>query len=418
MIENAQKLFFNKIDSLAADPGDSADDRLRKALLLSACFGFIPIVIPYVILYGQYGELLPAAVSLSYFVLSTLAVAIFLYTRRFQILLLTQQLLVLFSPFLFMLALGGFTNSSAVVIWAVICPFGTLVISSPEHGPRWLFAFLGLLGLAWLAQPYLPAGSSLPSRVVDLFFVLNVGAVSTMVFLLLYYFVKEKEKAYRLLNLEQEKSEKLLLNVLPKEIAPVLKNEARTIAEKFESASVLFADVVGFTPLSAELAPTEMVDLLNEIFSTFDALVEKYGLEKIRTIGDNYMVAAGVPRPRLDHCQAMANLALDMLDYIQKRPGQNGKRIEFRIGMNTGPLIGGVIGRQKFHYDVWGDTVNLASRMESQGEAGRIQITRAARELLEHDFLCTPRGKVAIKGRGEMDTWFLVGRKNGHQPVT
>jgi guanylate cyclase len=416
MIENPQNLFFSKMTRLAADPGDSAEDRLRKALLLSACFGFIPIVIPYVAIYGLYGKLLPAAVSLNYFVLSFLAVAYFFYTRRFNILLLAQQLLVLLSPFLFMLALGGFTNSSAVVIWAVICPLGTLVISTPERGPRWLVAYLALLGLAGILQPYLQTETSLPSRLVDLFFVANIGSVSTMVFILLYYFVKEKDKAYRLLRLEQEKSDNLLLNVLPKEIAPILKNETRTIAEKFESATVLFADVVGFTPLSAELAPTEMVELLNEIFSTFDSLVEKYGLEKIRTIGDNYMVAAGVPRPRPDHCQAMASMALDMLEYIQKRPGENGKMVNFRIGLNTGPMIGGVIGRQKFHYDVWGDTVNVASRMESQGKAGKIQITQAAHQLLKEDFLCEPRGKVAVKGRGEMDTWFLVGRKNSHSP--
>lgn len=416
MIENAQNLFFNKMTSLAADPGDSADDRLRKALLLSACFGFIPIVIPYVVVYSLYGELLPAAVSLNYFVLSFLAVAVFFYTRRFNLLLLAQQLLVLLSPFLFMLALGGFSNSSAVVVWALICPLGTLVISTPERGPRWLLAYLVLLGLAGILQPYLRAETGLPARVIDLFFVANIAGVSVMVFILLYYFVREKDKAYRLLHLEQEKSEKLLLNVLPKEIALILKNEPRTIAEKFDSASVLFADVVGFTPLSAELAPTEMVELLNEIFSHFDSLVEKYGLEKIRTIGDNYMVAAGVPRPRPDHCQAMANMALDMLDYIQKRPGNNGKTIDFRIGMNSGPLIAGVIGKQKFHYDVWGDTVNVASRMESHGEPGKIQITRAAYELLKEQFVCQPRGKVAVKGRGEMETWFLVARKNGKQP--
>ena len=418
MIENTQNLFFTKMTDLAADPGDSADTRLRKALLLSACFGFIPIVIPYVIIYGLYGELLPAAVSLNYFVLSFLGVAVFFYTRRFNILLMAQQLLVLFSPFLFMMALGGFANSSAVVIWAVICPLGTLVISTPERGPRWLVAYLVLLGLAGILQPYMQTETSLPPRLTDLFFVANIGGVSTMVFILLYYFVMEKDKAYRLLHLEQEKSENLLLNVLPKEIAPILKNETRTIADKYDSASVLFADVVGFTPLSAELAPTEMVELLNEIFSYFDSLVEKYGLEKIRTIGDNYMVAAGVPRPRPDHCQAMANMALDMLDYIQKRPGRNGRAINFRIGMNTGPLIAGVIGRQKFHYDVWGDTVNVASRMESQGEAGRIQITLAVHELLAMDFICEPRGKVAVKGRGEMDTWFLVGRKDVGQPLS
>jgi guanylate cyclase len=154
-----------------------------------------------------------------------------------------------------------------------------------------------------------------------------------------------------------------------------------------------------------------MVDLLNEIFSFFDSLVEKYGVEKIRTIGDNYMVAAGVPRPIPDHCRLLAEMALDMLAYLERRPGANGRPVNFRIGLNTGPVVAGVIGRTKFHYDVWGDTVNTASRMESHGEPGKIQITRNVYELLQDEFDCRPRGTILVKGKGEMETWFLVGRK-------
>jgi len=155
-------------------------------------------------------------------------------------------------------------------------------------------------------------------------------------------------------------------------VATILKNEDQTIAEHFESASILFADVVGFTPLSAEMSPAEMVGLLDEIFSYFDSLVDKYGLEKIRTVGDNYMVASGVPRPREDHAQALADMALEMVGYISRQPSQNGRSLNFRIGLNSGPMVGGVIGRRKFHYDVWGDTVNTAGRMESHGVPGKI----------------------------------------------
>ncbi len=212
---------------------------------------------------------------------------------------------------------------------------------------------------------------------------------------------------------EREKANKLLLNVLPKEIAPILKAGEQTIADYYASASVLFADIVGSTPLFSELEPAEAVDWLNEIFSMFDDLVEKYRLEKIRTIGDNYMVASGVPTTRPDHAQALAMLALDMIEGLEKLPARNGKRIEFRLGINSGPLMAGVIGKAKFHYDLWGDTVNIASRMESHGEVGKVHITKATYELLMEDFDCVPRGEIPIKGKGNMVTWFLVSRKAG-----
>lgn len=199
--------------------------------------------------------------------------------------------------------------------------------------------------------------------------------------------------------------------MLPKEIAPILKSGKETIADRYEYASILFADIVDFTPLSAEMAPEEMVELLNEIFSQFDDLVERYDLEKIRTIGDNYMVVSGAPRPRSDHAHALANLALEMREYITSLPIRKGKRIDFRVGINSGPVIAGVIGKQKFHYDVWGDAVNTASRMESHGVSGKIQIASGAYELVKGEFICEPRGEVEIKGKGKLMTWFLEGQR-------
>ncbi len=411
MIQLSSSGIVAKITELAADPGDSEEDHLRKSLLLGACFVFIPVVLPWIVVHFAFREALAAAISSFYLIASSLSVAIFLYTRRFNFLLLSQQILILLLPFAFMLALGGFANSSAVILWSVICPLGSLIIAEPRHAPRWLLGYLALLALGSWLQPYLRTVNNLPDALVVMFFALNIGVVSIIIFILLHYFVREKNEAYRLLSLEQGRTEALLLNVLPKEIAPILKDKGGTIADHFESASILFADVVGFTPLSSELTPEEMVELLNEIFSYFDALVDQYGLEKIRTIGDNYMVAAGIPRPRLDHPQVMAQMALDMLDYIDKRPAQKGRRITFRVGINTGSVVAGVIGRSKFHYDVWGDTVNIASRMESHGVAGKIQITQATYELIKGEFVCEPRGTIGVKGKGEMETWFLVGRK-------
>ena len=234
---------------------------------------------------------------------------------------------------------------------------------------------------------------------------MNLGFSSIVVFVFAGYFVNAAIS-------EREKANKLLLNVLPKEIARILKTSEQTIADYYDSASVLFADIVGSTPLFSELEAAEVVDWLNEVFSMFDRLVEKYHLEKIRTIGDNYMVASGVPISRPDHAHAIALLAIDMLQGLKALPARNGKRIEFRLGINSGPLVAGVIGTIKFHYDLWGDTVNIASRMESHGEVGKVHITKATYELLMEDFECLPRGTIPIKGKGKMETWFLVGRKN------
>jgi class 3 adenylate cyclase len=210
------------------------------------------------------------------------------------------------------------------------------------------------------------------------------------------------------LEREQAKSDSLLHAMLPAGIVERLKAGETMIADRFASASVLFADLVGFTPLTLELTPSEIIELIGELFSHFDSLITQYGVEKIRTIGDNYMVASGVPVPRPDHAQALAHMALDMASYIHTRPVHRDKRVDFRIGINSGPLIAGVIGDRKHQYDLWGDTVNTASRMESSGTPGKIQITRATHDLIKDEFVCEPRGKVKVKGKGEMETWYLV----------
>jgi len=169
--------------------------------------------------------------------------------------------------------------------------------------------------------------------------------------------------------------------------------------------------MVGFTPLSAQLPPVEMVELLNEVFSFFDSLLDKYDVEKIRTIGDSYMVASGVPRGRPDHAQALVRMALEMRNYIATHTFRNDQCVSFRIGINSGSMIAGVIGRRKFVYDVWGDAVNIASRMESHGLGGAVQITRATYELIKDEFVCEPRGTVNVKGKGDMDVWLVISAK-------
>jgi len=210
---------------------------------------------------------------------------------------------------------------------------------------------------------------------------------------------------------QRDQADKLLYNVLPERIAEKLKQSNETIAEEYNSATVLFADIVNFTAISAHFAPHEVVEMLDELFSSFDELVDKYGVEKIQVAGDGYMVAAGVPTPRPDHATVLAHLALDMLECVKTEEFLGGKQpIEIRIGLNSGSLLGGVIGRKKYFYALWGDTVNIASRMESHGSSGKIQITRATYELVQDDFECEYMGAIPVKGKGQMDVWYLLGK--------
>jgi PAS domain S-box-containing protein len=223
--------------------------------------------------------------------------------------------------------------------------------------------------------------------------------------------ITDRKLAEEALHAEQEKSERLLLNILPKAIADRLKQSHGVIADSFESVTVLFADIVSFTKISSELSPQDLVDLLNLIFSGFDTLCETYGLEKIKTIGDAYMVAGGIPIPTDTHAEAIASMALDMVDKVTELRDLTGRKLQIRIGIHTGAVIAGVIGTQKFIYDLWGDTVNVASRMESHSEVGKIQVTSETYELLKHKFELTERGAIEVKGKGQMQTYWLTNKK-------
>lgn len=397
---------------VGAEPHDSPELRLQKTMLVASSSMVIVAAALWGIMYFAFGEILAGSIPFGYAVFSTLSVFAFAHFRNYPLYRFTQLLLILLLPFLLQIALGGFINSSAVVLWSFICPVGALAFSGLRSALRWFLPYAAIVVLSGFLQAYARPSNNLPPNLIILFFVLNITTISVILVVILAFFISQKDHAFALLALEQEKSENLLLNILPKEIAPILKNNPGTIAEHYDGASILFADIVNFTPWSVELPPKEMVEMLNEIFSYFDSLLDTYGVEKIRTIGDNYMAACGVPTPRPDHAQQLARMALDMSAYIQSRPPRNGKRLDFRIGINSGPLIAGVIGKRKFVYDLWGDPVNTASRMESSGVPGKIQITRDTYELIKDEFDCELRGKIVVKGKGEMETWYLVSAKN------
>ncbi|NES25381.1 MAG: adenylate/guanylate cyclase, partial [Symploca sp. SIO3E6] len=221
----------------------------------------------------------------------------------------------------------------------------------------------------------------------------------------------KRKQAEEALRYQQEQTERLLLNILPQPIAERLKHEQGTIAENFAEVTVLFADIVGFTELSAKISAPELVELLNAIFSKFDKLAEQHGLEKIKTIGDAYMVVGGLPRIQPNHAEAIAEMAMDMQAAIADLSQEMRQDFHIRIGINTGPVVAGVIGVSKFIYDLWGDAVNTASRMESHGVSGKIHLTASTHKYLRDKYLFEDRGQIRVKGKGEMNTYFLVGKK-------
>jgi len=218
------------------------------------------------------------------------------------------------------------------------------------------------------------------------------------------------EHQHRELEKERQKSEKLLLNILPRPIAQRLKEDQSVIADHYQSTTVLFTDIVDFTKMSESLTPSELVRFLNRVFSSFDNLVEKYRLEKIKTVGDAYMVAGGFPEPRPDHTEAIADIALEMRQLLAEFESVDNRSVSMRTGIHTGPAVAGVIGTKKFIYDVWGDTVNTASRMESHGVGGQIQVSHATYEVLKDKYMLEKRGMIEIKGKGKLMTYWLQGK--------
>jgi adenylate cyclase len=395
---------------IGADPQDDDDTRAGKALLVLISVLILPVSLLWSLLYLAFGS--PVGwVPLAYFAVLLTSIVVFSRTGDFRTFLLVGQVAILFAPTLSMVPLGGFLGSGGVGLWGILAPLGALVFSDVRSAARWYAAYVVVFLGSGLAGELLGGVSpAVPEWFTSTMLGLNVAVGGTIVFTLLAVFARQRRDALAALQEEQARAESLLLNILPRSIVERLKVETRGIADQFSSASILFADVVDFTPLAERLPPAKVVALLDDLFSHFDALAERYDLEKIKTIGDCYMVAAGVPEARPDHARALALLALDMQAAVRSVDEIGHLGLELRIGINSGPVVAGVIGRKRFLYDLWGDAVNTASRMESYGSSGRIQITRATKELLADDFVYEPRGTIPVKGTGEIEAWYLVGR--------
>ena len=408
--------WVDRLAQIGVVPSDSDEERVRKATLTLTSALITVLAVIWVATYGALGLWLSALIPFVYQLASVVSIAAFGRTKRYRFFRASQLSMMLALPFLLQWSLGGFGRSSAVALWGFTAPLGALVFMELRRAFPWFVAFVALVVVSGVIDARLTE-ADVPSWIVIAFFVINVLGVSTTVYLVLQYFMRarerilaELEEEHVALQAEQEKSERLLLNILPVPIAARLKESPDVIADGFASVTVLFADIVEFTPLTDSLPPEEVVALLNRVFSAFDVLTQRHDLEKIKTIGDAYMVAAGLPIPKPDHAEAVAEMALDMREEADRCGREVGFPLAIRIGIDSGPVVAGVIGRRKFIYDLWGDTVNTASRMESHGLAGQIQVTGRAYERLSGRYQLRERGEVDVKGKGPMTTYLLIGR--------
>ncbi|MGI8518280.1 MAG: adenylate/guanylate cyclase domain-containing protein [Acidimicrobiia bacterium] len=312
------------------------------------------LAVIWVATYFLLGLYVPAAIPLGYQVISISSLVVLARTGRFAFFRSSQLGLMLLLPIFLQWSLGGFVASSGVMLWALISPLGALILS-PRPLP-WFLSYLGLTVVSGVLEPFLTP-AQIPETIKVMFSVLNIGGVSAVAYYLLRYFMRG-------LASERDKSERLLLNVLPMSIARRLKAGERPLADRFDDVAVLFADLVDFTPMSEKLSPERVVAILDRLFSEFDAIAERRHLEKIKTIGDAYLVVGGLPDPRPDAAEAVVEMALDMQALVASNPASFGGSLRLRIGIDIGPVVAGVIGQKKFSYDIWGDTVNTASRRE------------------------------------------------------
>ncbi|WP_167109075.1 adenylate/guanylate cyclase domain-containing protein [Mycobacterium sp. DL592] len=301
------------------------------------------------------------------------------------------------------------TDSGLQFYYLVSASLAVLVLGVEHAVLASIMVAIGV-GLTIASQFLVPGDTHLQPRwAVNAGFVITTVSASVLIFATVWYAMREVSRAEGAMEVEYKRSEALLANILPGSVAERLKDPAHgTIADRYDEASILFADIAGFTERASQIPAADLVRFLDRLYTTFDRLVDKHGLEKIKTTGDSYMVVSGVPEARDDHVEALARLALDMSRAVSDLRDPNGQRVPLRIGMASGPVVAGVVGARRFFYDVWGDAVNVASRMESTDPEGRIQVPENVYLRLKDEFVLEKRGEVDVKGKGIMCTWYLV----------
>jgi class 3 adenylate cyclase len=410
---------MKKPPSITKEMIDTPEEKLRKSLLIFACAFMNFAVVLWLAIYWMMGLNFSSNVPLAYQLVSVGSLVFYLKTKNFEVFRFVQLSLFLFAPFIMQWSIGSSVTSSGVMLWALLAPIGALVVSNWRESVPWFFAYIVMTIISGVFDYFLGSGNegSMSMKTIGVFFALNFVAMSSIIYFLVRHFVVEMERIktqldlqHQLLEEEQKKSERVLLNVLPGAIAERLKNDQGLIADGYADVTVMFVDLVNFTQLTEMLAPTEMVGLLNQIFSGFDVLSEKYGVEKIKTMGDAYMVVGGFDRERNTYTSDIADMAIEMRDFVANNPNFAKYHLSVHTGIATGPVVAGVIGTKRFIYDLWGDTVNIASRLTDEATFGVIQVDKMTYNRLRDTFAFEPRATVNIKGKGEMAMYRMNSR--------
>ena len=403
----------------AIDESDSNEVRLRKTLLMFASGLMNLAAILWLMIYWSMGLKLPTSVPLGFQLVSAAILAIYLRTRNFDFFRVAQLSLFLFFPFVIQWSIGSFVSSSGIALLALLAPIGAMVCYGPRESIPWFIAYVVLTVLSGVFDFFLARGqdSGIPMQTIAVFFVMNFTIISSMVYLLLRHFVQERDRfegqlaeQHRLVHSEREKSEKLLHSILPAHVAERLKLQPGNIADGFPDVSIMFADVVNFTRLAEELTPKQVVSFLDEVFTRFDRLTDLHGLDKIKTIGDAYMVVGGLADSRQNYADHVADMALEIIELTRTDAHLRRLGVQLHIGIATGPAIAGVIGATRFIYDVWGDTVNLASRLTAEAMPGTILVDKTTFRRLGHRYSCEAPNDIEIKGKGSTTTYRLSGK--------
>lgn len=421
--------WLERLGLAAFDPGDLPEERLRKSLLLLTAAMTNVAAALWMLIFWAMDVRIPMTLPLGYQVASAALLVYYLRTRNFAIYRFVQLGLFLFVPVVIQWTMGGYVSSFGIVLLTVLAPLGALVAYGRKGSLAWFLAFLGIViaSTAWhLGSGTADRNVNLSAGSVAVFGVFLGVVLSSIAFFLLRYLVIQREKhqaelaeQHRLLQAEREKSEALLRSLLPPYIAQRLKTESSLVADGHADITVMFADIVGFTRLAANLEPRELVGVLNHVFRRLDHLCERHGLEKIKTVGDAYMVAGGLDYREGDFVEAMADMALDLLAGFDHDPVASKYDLRFHVGIATGPAVAGVIGSTRFGYDVWGDTVNIAARLTAETAPGEILVDRATHGRLAGRFEFRSPRDVVFKGKGSLQVFQLVGRSGaGGSPST
>ncbi len=389
----------------AHHPEDTDDVRSQKAAIflvaMSCCLAGLVWTGMYLLAFGPG---ITAALPFIFVVIVGSSLVLAHLRRNHVIAIYIQIACIVYFTALLQWSIGDVFNSGFVMAWAVMGPLIALMLFSVRQAVVWQSLVVLNILITVLLDDFFSAHAEVVTHNWKLFFfAMNLGFASTVIFTFAAYFVSNALS-------EKKKADKLLLNILPEKIAQTLKARSGVIADEHRNVSVLFADIVGYTKFSSHKNPASIVTTLNDIFTRFDMLVDKRGLEKIKTIGDAYMLAGGLTAAGHQQALEVAEIALEMMESINLVENVDGGNFSLRIGIDIGSVVAGVIGHQKFAYDLWGDTVNVASRLETNSHSGRIHVSKRFRNQLVNEFEFENRGKIELKGKGEMETYFLIGR--------